>query len=249
MFDEARPALERLRRTGTPVVLCTSKTRAEVVVLREALDNRHPFIVENGGAIYIPGGYFPFDITGAERRYGLTVIPFGAPYEELVRALARASQATGVRVRGFSDMDASAVATATGLTLGEAQLACDREFDEPFEILDGTGAAQLLAAIEHAGYDWTTGGRFHHIIRGNDKASAVRRLVGLYRQHEPTITTIGLGDAPNDAEFLHAVDVPIIVASSLTAEMTARVPHARVTRLPGPAGWNEALMELLDAGA
>jgi len=61
-FDDARPALERLGHAGVPLVLCTSKTRAEVEPLREALDNDSPFIVENGGAIMIPDGYFSVEI-------------------------------------------------------------------------------------------------------------------------------------------------------------------------------------------
>ncbi len=57
---EAEPALQRLRSEGIPLVLCTSKTFAEVEWYRDRLRNTHPFIVESGGAIYIPKGYFPF---------------------------------------------------------------------------------------------------------------------------------------------------------------------------------------------
>ena len=67
-FDAARAALERLRDARVPLVLCTSKTRAEVEPIRAALRNTHPFIVENGGGVCVPVGYFPFEIDGAERR-------------------------------------------------------------------------------------------------------------------------------------------------------------------------------------
>ena len=50
-FEDARPALGRLRAAGVPLVLCTSKTRAEIAPLRDALRNTHPFISENGGAV------------------------------------------------------------------------------------------------------------------------------------------------------------------------------------------------------
>ena len=61
-FDAARPALARLRQADVPLVLCTSKTRAEVESIRRSLDNEHPFIVENGGAVVIPLDYFSFDV-------------------------------------------------------------------------------------------------------------------------------------------------------------------------------------------
>jgi len=245
-FDAARPALERLRAAGVPLVLCTSKTRAEITPLRDALHNTHPFISENGGAVFIPSGYFPFQLTGAERRDGLDVIAVGDPYPDLVAALARASRSSGVGVRGFADMTAAEVAAATGLPLDDAVRARQREFDEPFEILEPERMADLLAAIAREGKRWTAGGRFHHIMGASDKAAAVRLLATLYRRQIGAVTTVGLGDAPNDASFLAEVDLPVAIASPLVDELLIRVPHARVTRRNGPAGWNEVILAILD---
>ena len=245
-FTPARSALDRLRGDGIPLVLCTSKTRAEVEPLRAALGNGDAFIVENGGGFYVPAGYFPFEIEGAERRGAYWLVSIGDPYPDLVHVLERASLATGARVLGFANMSDEAVAEATGLTLHDARLARERDFDEPFTILDPDRTPDLLAAIEREGKQWTRGGRFHHITGGSDKARAVRQLMALYRRQLGPIQTVGLGDAPNDAGFLGAVDVPIVIASSRVAQLRALVPHARVTKHAGPAGWNEAVLELLD---
>jgi mannosyl-3-phosphoglycerate phosphatase len=247
-FDAARPALDRLGRAGVPLVLCTSKTLAELKPLRAALDNDGPFVVENGGAVFIPDGYFSVDVDAANaERYGdMLVVPFGDRYEVLVAALARASRESGVRVRGFADMTDAEVAEATGLPLDRAHLARVRDFDEPFEILDRDRADALLAAIEREGKRWTAGGRFHHITGANDKAAAVRLLADLYRRQLGAVTTVGLGDAPNDAAFLSEVDVPIVIASPHADAIAQRVPRATVTRASGPAGWNEAMLVLLD---
>jgi mannosyl-3-phosphoglycerate phosphatase family protein len=51
-------AVADLVRQRTPVVLCSSKTRAEQQALRALLGIPDPFVVENGGAIIIPEGYF-----------------------------------------------------------------------------------------------------------------------------------------------------------------------------------------------
>ena len=248
-FDAARPALERLGQAGVPLVLCTSKTRAEVEPLRAALDNDSPFIVENGGAIMIPDGYFSVEIDDAasERSEGMVIVPLGDPYEALVAALARASRDSGVRVRGFADMTDAEVAGATGLSLDQARLARRRDFDEPFEIIDADRADALLAAIEREGKRWTTGGRFHHITGAANKAAAVRWLAELYRREAGAVTTVGVGDAPNDAELLGVVDIPIVMASGRADEIVRLVPRATVTRVPGPAGWNEAMLVLLDS--
>ena len=246
-FEDARPALERLRAADVPLILCTSKTRAEIAPLREALGNTHPFIGENGGAVFIPAGYFPFALSGTERRDGLDVIAVGDPYPDLVAALVRASRSSGVAVRGFADMTDADVAAVTGLSIDAARLARQREFDEPFEILEPDRTDDLLAAIARERKRWTVGGRFHHIMGASDKAAAVRLLITLYRRQHGAVTTVGLGDAPNDAGFLAEVDRPIAVVSPHVDELLARVPHARVTQRTGPAGWNEAILDLLSA--
>ena len=48
-FEEARETLDVLRRRSIPVILCSSKTRAEIEVYRERMNLEAPFVVENGG--------------------------------------------------------------------------------------------------------------------------------------------------------------------------------------------------------
>lgn len=57
-FEEAMPALKLCRERGIPLILCSSKTRAEIEVYRQRLKNEHPFIPENGGGIFIPKRIF-----------------------------------------------------------------------------------------------------------------------------------------------------------------------------------------------
>src|SRR6516162_3914161 len=64
-WTAAQPALRALARAHCPLIVVTSKTRAEVGPILLALARREPFVVENGGAIYIPAGYFPFTPEGA----------------------------------------------------------------------------------------------------------------------------------------------------------------------------------------
>src|SRR4030042_1984828 len=95
-FEPARPALEALAAAGIPLILCTSKTRAETERWRRALGNAHPFIVENGGAVFIPEGYFAFDAGFDRREGGYGILELGRPYAELRRALDAIRKATGL---------------------------------------------------------------------------------------------------------------------------------------------------------
>ncbi len=243
--DPARPALEALRRFGVPVVFCTSKTRPEAELWREQIGNTDPFIVENGGAIYIPCGYFPFPLEGTVRRHGYDVIECGTPYAELVASLKAASAEAGCAVLGFHDMSLADIAVRSLLPVRQAELARQREFDEPFEILGPWGTHRLLEAIERQGKRWTRGDRFYHITGPNSKADAVRRLAALYGRASGELTTIAVGNAHNDTGLLRAVDIPIIIQSRYAAALRKEVPHATVTRDPGPHGWNQAVLDVL----
>lgn len=67
-WQPAAPTVERLKRLGVPLVLASSKTRAEMVALRHELGIADPFVVENGAAIYVPGDEgFDVEILGRPR--------------------------------------------------------------------------------------------------------------------------------------------------------------------------------------
>ncbi len=239
--DEAIPAIELLRRLRVPLVFVTSKTRGEVEFWRNRLCTPDPFVVENGGAVYIPRGYFPFPVPGASARNGYDVVELGAPYPRLVEALRAASLATRVPVRGFHEMTVEEVTSQCGLSHEQARLAQDREYDEPFLIEDPDRTPLLLAAIEALGFRFHAGGRFYHITGRNDKALAVDILIGLYKRAYGEVRSIGLGDAPNDVPFLERVGRAFVVASDAAPELRRALPHATLTRHPGPAGWREAI--------
>lgn len=211
-YAAAEPALAEIRRRGVPLVLVTSKTRAEVARLRRELDLPGEDITENG----------------AQSR----------SYAWLCEQLRAASERTGVRVRGFHQMSAEEIARAASLPIETARLAAQREHAEPFQILDADRATELLADLEAQGLRWTRGGRFHHVFERGSKGDAVRRLLERY----PRAVSIALGDALNDAGMLEAVDRPVIVRSARAEDLRQAVPRAQITSLPGPAGWNEALL-------
>jgi len=53
-WEEAKPALNRCKALQVPLILVSSKTRAEMDVLRHELGLISPFISENGGGIFFP---------------------------------------------------------------------------------------------------------------------------------------------------------------------------------------------------
>lgn len=251
-FTPAMPALEKLKERGCPLVLCSSKTRAEMEWYRTQMGNEHPFVAENGGGVFVPRGYF----RGLESGALPGVIPepvgeyflfrLGAAYTELRQVMAEL-RAKGIPVRGFGDMTCTEIAELTGLDPEAAALAKQREFDEPF-VIDPPGAdmAELLELVTRRGL-CVTRARFHHLMGASDKGAAVRLLVGLYRRESATVLTIGIGNHVNDLPMLHEVDYPVFVGEpQLLDDRCRRNPNLIVSSAPGPVGWNQAVLTLLE---
>jgi mannosyl-3-phosphoglycerate phosphatase len=246
---KAKEALDYLRQERIPVVFSSSKTRAEIELLRAELGVGDPFISENGGALFIPDGYFPSNNLGGRRFASYQILEFGEPYHRLVQALHRASEETHTPVRGFSDMSVEEVAAACQLSWSAAQVAKLREYDEPFEILDRSGSARsrLFEKIHRLGFRCTNGGRFHHVTGVTDKGRALRVLRNLYARERGAVRIIGLGDSLNDLPLLLESNVPVVVNSRPfhTTQLMRKVPTAWVTRAAGPEGWSEAIRHFL----
>ena len=246
-FEEARPALELIKKKHVPLVLCSSKTRAELGVWRIRLENRHPFIVENGGGIFIPEGYFPFPVEG-ETRNGYRVISLGMPYAGIREQFTRLRDELKIPVTGFGDMTPDDVAALTGLSHDEAVLAKQREYEEPF-VFPGAADERMLQAIEASGLRWTQG-RLFHLMGNQNKGKAVALLRTLFERAKGPAIVAGLGDSLNDLPFLLAVDHPVLVRREEGCyDPKITIPGLYCTQKIGPAGWNEAVQTVLETGS
>ncbi len=122
-YAAAVPALERLRHKKIPLVFCSAKTRAEQEAYRSELGIGDPFIVENGGAIFIPHGYFPFAFDYHKAASEYSIIELGMPYRKVREIMAQVRSRLGLDLKGFGDMSAEEVAAETGLSLEAARRA------------------------------------------------------------------------------------------------------------------------------
>ncbi|MDH3595585.1 MAG: HAD-IIB family hydrolase [Rhodospirillales bacterium] len=245
-FDRAEPALRLLAERRIPLVLCSSKTRSEVEFYRERFGNRDPFVVENGGAVYVPRDYFAFGFDHDRATADYLVLELGTPYETLVHALGELKRKTGIPLRGFSDMTVEEVAARCALPLRQAARAKEREYDEPVLI---PREGQVAAVMAAADLPVTQGDRFYH-LSASDKGRAVSVLMGLFKRAHPDAVSVGIGDTLNDLPLLDAVDVPIVVQLDDGGyDRRVVVPGLRYADGVGPAGWNAAVTMLVDGAA
>jgi mannosyl-3-phosphoglycerate phosphatase len=247
-WEEALPALDRCKRLFIPIVLVSSKTRAEMDQLRLKLSISGPFISENGGGIFFPGDTTEFAPPDAHPDGDLWKWSLGLPYADLIRELAGIRDELGWDIKGFSDMSIDDIAGLTGLDRGSARLAAMREFDEPFIILDQdpVDRESLRKDAAKRGLTITEGGRFFHLNGKNDKGQAMQKLMSLYKRLHGNTVSVALGDSPNDFSMLECADYPVLVRSKRNFEgLKKRIPRLMVTSEMGPKGWNKALLDIL----
>jgi mannosyl-3-phosphoglycerate phosphatase len=205
-------------------------------------------VAENGGVVVVPTRYFGHAVPGAVSDNGYDVLPLGLPRRDLVRALGEIASKIGARVRGFASLGLSEVQRMTGLSKGAARLALEREHDEPFVVEDEGAVPALSAAASERRLKVTRGGRFFHLSGGSDKGRAARVIVGLFEAAGRRLSSVGLGDAPNDLALLAAVEQPIVIPrpdGTADPALTHSLPGAQVAPGPGPAGWNAAVLSVL----
>lgn len=239
----ALPTLEKCRHLKIPVVFVSAKSKAEIEPIRETLGNDYPFISENGGGLYLPAERFRkpegFLQAGSYwcRRSTKSI-------DELRRALLAAAKTVSVEIKCFFQMTDQEIADFTGLNLSQAKLARDREFDEPFILIDENPQAltKLIRAIIEAGYRYTTGGSLHHITGDFDKGQAVELLKKFFLDLNPETRFAGLGDAFNDLPMLKLVDFPFLVRQpDGDYDRTVKLDSLTITKGSGPTGFAEAV--------
>ncbi len=250
--DAAAEALARLKHEGHPLVFCTSKTFAECQALQGRMGITGPVIVENGGGIYVPRHLLSppdhEDIEGWKR------ISLGVPYAELRRHLAEVRQGTGIDMIGLGDAGISLLTDYCGLSMGEAGLAMQREYDEPF-LLPGEDSdvlERVSLAFQERWLNVSRGGRFFHLSGNTDKGLAVRILTHLFQEGGHLFETVGLGDSPNDIPMLSSVEHRFLVmrpGGFHHPEVLAQgLSGLQAVKAEGPVGWNLAVLDLLDHG-
>lgn len=230
--EGSRAALSRLQAVGIPVVFCSAKTHAEQEPIREALNVKQSYIVENGSAVIFPDDY----------RHVL-----GLPVAEIHEALAAIKQESGLEFHGFQELTVEEVAELTGLSPEAAALARTRDYSETVVTQFNPETLEKFQALcADRGLKCPSGGKFYTVTGANaDKGRAVTWLSDHVREENPDLVTIGIGDSPNDAPMLAAVDQAYLVQRPEGIWREVDVPGLIHLPAIGPAGFTEMVNQIL----
>jgi mannosyl-3-phosphoglycerate phosphatase len=236
-YEAALPALNALARCAVPLILASSKTAAEIAPLRAEIGFENcEAVVENGGGLLEPFCQTP-SASGTRAR--------------LLSAIDRIPYSLRRKFSGISGWTLEQVAERTGLDVKAAARARQRDFSEPgIWSGDDRELAEFVQSAAALGISAVRGGRFLTLSFGGTKADRLLEISRRYRSangRRPVV--LALGDAPNDIAMLKAADKGIIIPNpsspqkiELCGKQAGSMAYAGS---PGPAGWNEAVLQFL----
>lgn len=247
--EDAEETIVALKFHDIAIIPNSSKTFAEIMVIREQLNLASPFITENGAAVYIPINYFEKQPQGTQIEGDFWVKPFCENKAHWLALLKQQANQFADMYEGFSQLTVQQLAELTGLNNQQASMAKQRQYGEPLNWLGSDQAkAEFIEHMNKLGANILQGGRFLHVSGHCDKGQAQQWLALQYQNASSTqeVVTIALGDSDNDSAMLEVASIAVQIRSPVhDFPQLKRQSDVYQSRQYGPAGWAECLQRIV----
>jgi len=241
-WQDAAEMIQKLKNLNFPIVFNTSKTLKEVQKFREETEVYEPFVIENGGAVWLPANYF----NGEQGR----LVVLGKDLStilELIKPLR-----PDYHFESYSEMSPERISELTGLSIEDSKLSSQRICSEPMIWKDSeTKLKDFQDRLKELGLNLLKGGRFYHIAGFSDKGDALKYLNEKYKvqysEHE--VNSVALGDSPNDLSMLEEADIAVIIPRVDGTYIEVGNDNKIRAGYKGPKGWTQAISKILTENA
>ena len=197
----AKETIKNLQKLSIPVILCTSKTAAEVKVIRKQLNLFDPYIVENGAAIY-----------GESLNMVNGEIILGIKYDTLQEILNFISEEINYKLIPLNDISDQEATELTGLKGNSLNLMRDRHWSMPFLNPPSLLENRIKTSCKKFNVEIFKGNRMSHLLSINSNKGKAIKALKKYSNNQ-NVKVIGLGDSPNDLPLLLNSDIKIVIPS------------------------------------
>jgi mannosyl-3-phosphoglycerate phosphatase len=272
---ESHKLIRLIKERNIPLILTSAKTRLEQNKIREDLGLSDPFIVENGGAIVIPKGYFP-DYALRDIKYPLRetqetkngaidvnheiVVELGKSADYIRAKLSDIRKKYSINFRGVADISVEKLSNLALISREQAKRMAQRNYGETILQIQSEDIARFIKYVQEDGMKVIHGGRFFDVTVGTDKGIAVGILKKLFKdKFHNNVTFFGIGDSTNDIPMLNLMDIPILVQRQdsswvddgeikmKNAVDSNRISSNKLIKVEGigPNGWENAIHKII----
>jgi len=207
-----------------------------------------PYIVENGGAAIIPIDYFEKSnlMYPNTLRKNYIIKTGGSAYK--IRSMLESIRTKHkIKFKGVSDLSISELSRITKLPLDYAKRMTKRKYSETVVQIQDIDICEFENIIQKEGLKVIPGSKYFDITQGNDKGTAVKILIDIYRkEYRKDVIFIGIGDSKNDEPMLSLMDLPIIVQKPNGTWQNLRINKLQKVKGVGPKGCDIALERILE---
>ena len=272
---ETDKLIRLIKERNIPLILASAKTRLEQNKIREDLGLSDPFIVENGGALVIPKGYFPDyalrDIkypvretqetkNGAKDVNHEIIVELGKPADYIRARLSDIRKNYNINFTGVADISVKKLSNLALISREQAKRMAQRNYGETILQIQSEDIERFIKYVQEDGMKVIHGGRFFDVTVGTDKGIAVGILKKLFKdKFHNNVTFFGIGDSANDIPMLNHMDIPILVQRQDSSwvddgeiEMKNVVDSSRISSNKlikvdgiGPNGWENAIHKII----
>ena len=234
----AKETIKLLQKLSIPVILCTSKTAAEVKVIRKQLNLTDPYIVENGAAIY---GESLKKVNGEiilGEKYGIL--------ENILTSISNEINYDLIPLNNISDIEATEL---TGLKGDSLKLMRDRHWSMTFLNPPQIKEEEINICCKKFNVEIFKGNRMSHMLSINSNKGKAINALKKY-SNNPNIKIIGLGDSPNDLPLLLNSDYKIVIpgTSGPNMNLIEQLNDYKFTLAihPNGYGWKSEINKLIN---
>jgi predicted mannosyl-3-phosphoglycerate phosphatase (HAD superfamily) len=243
------PGLDEFTATldheGIPDVWVTSRSRLQFDEPRRKNGHTHPFIAEDGCAVYLPEDYFhlrPESVASKQQKAStqrlgrFTCIPMAEALPAAADALETLSEDTGVPIVTLRSLSPRVLAQNTNLHQHEAELSRQRDFDEVFFFagVSDENVERFLVEGRNRKLQFRQHGVLWSVAIGASLQRCIRELSKLYdralRYHAHSVGIATPDQAPGLFPFCERTI--LLAESTLLVDSADQPESTRARRFP-----------------
>ena len=253
-YGNIKYIINKLNEKKIPLILCSSKTKAEQIKIRKDCSISDPFIVENGGAIYIPEDYFNSKIFDSiintdikiKKIQNFHVLEIGQSFSNISKTLNKIRKENNMDFKVFHDYSEIELVKKIGMSREDVKLMLNREYGETILEIDENHENKMIKSCKDYNLNMIKGSLYYTVSAMHDKGKAVSILKKIFQLNsKENIEFVAIGDAMNDLTMLKNVDHPFLVRNSHNQYANIRLTNLKKAEGVGPFGWEEIVLKFL----